>query len=63
VFDTNVPLRTIFDAPTVATLALAIEDAAHAERADLRAVLDSLESLSDEEAERLLREKEEGNRV
>jgi len=55
-FNKDIPLRTIFDSPTIAKLAGAIEVAAYADTADLQSELDLLESLSDEEAERLLQE-------
>ncbi|MEN3327383.1 MAG: hypothetical protein V7638_2190, partial [Acidobacteriota bacterium] len=61
VFNTNIPLRTIFDSPTIAKLASAIEAASYRDTAGLRTELAALESLSDEEAERLLREAEESN--
>ena len=61
VFNKKLPLRAIFDCPTIAKLAPAIEAAAYADQAAFYAVLDTLEALSDEEAERLLQE-EEGNR-
>jgi amino acid adenylation domain-containing protein len=60
VFNKKLPLRTIFDCPTIAKLAPAIEAAAYADPAALYAMLDTLEELSDEEAERLLQE-HEGN--
>jgi acyl carrier protein len=60
-FNKNIPLRTIFDSPTIAKLAGAIESATYPDTADLRTELAALESLSDEEAERLLREAEESN--
>ena len=60
VFNKKLPLRAIFDCPTIAKLAPAIETAAYADPAALYAVLDTLEGLSDEEAERLLQE-DEGN--
>jgi acyl carrier protein len=62
VFNTNIKLRAIFDSPTIAKLSLVIEDVTYAKATDLQMVLDSLQSLSDEEAERLLKE-EEGNRI
>ena len=55
-FNKDIPLRTIFDSPTIAKLAGAIEVAAYTGTADLQLELDALESLSDEEAERLLQE-------
>ena len=60
VFNKKLPLRAIFDCPTIAKLAPAIEIAPYADQATLYAVLDTLEALSDEEAERLLQE-QEGN--
>ena len=60
VFNKKLPLRAIFDCPTIAKLAPAVETAAYADPAALYAVLDTLEALSDEEAERLLQE-QEGN--
>jgi amino acid adenylation domain-containing protein len=62
VFNKNIPLRTIFDSPTIAKLAGAIEAATYRDTTDLRTELAALESLSDEEAERLLQETEESNR-
>jgi surfactin family lipopeptide synthetase C len=56
VFNKKLQLRTIFDSPTIAKLAPAIEGAAYADPAAMQTVLDSLDSLSDEEAKRLLRE-------
>ncbi len=58
VFNKKLPLRTIFDCPTIAKLAPAIEAAAYADSAALYAMLDTLDALSDEEAERLLQESE-----
>ena len=61
-FEKEIPLRSIFDAPTIAKLALVIERAPGA--VDLQMELDALESLSDEEAERLLQDQQQqGNRV
>jgi acyl carrier protein len=57
-FKKKLQLRTIFDSPTIAKLAPAIEGAAYADPAGVQTVLDSLESLSDEEAKRLLEEQE-----
>jgi amino acid adenylation domain-containing protein len=62
-FEKEIPLRTIFDAPTIAKLAGVIEEAPRAVGADLRLELEAIESLSDEEAERLLRDQQQGNRV
>jgi hypothetical protein len=47
-------LRSIFDAPTIAKLAGVIEAATAADMVDLQMELEAIESLSDEEAERLL---------
>jgi amino acid adenylation domain-containing protein len=60
VFNKKLPLRAIFDYPTIAKLAPAIETAAYADPAALYTMLDTLEALSDEEAERLLQE-QDGN--
>jgi amino acid adenylation domain-containing protein len=57
-FNKKLQLRTIFDSPTIAKLAPVIEAAAYADPAAMQTVLDSLESLSDEEAKRLLEEHE-----
>jgi acyl carrier protein len=57
-FNKKLQLRTIFDSPTIAKLAPVIEAAAYADPAAMQTVLDSLESLSDEEARRLLQEQE-----
>ncbi len=57
-FNKKLQLRTIFDSPTIAKLAPVIEAAAYADPAAMQTVLDSLESLSDEEAIRLLQEQE-----
>jgi len=57
-FNKKLTLRTIFDCPTIAKLAPAIEAAAYADPAAFHAVLDALDALSDEEAERLLQEHE-----
>jgi amino acid adenylation domain-containing protein len=62
-FNKNMPLRTIFDAPTIAKLAATVEAATYADSTDLRLALEALEALSDEEAEHLLQNKEEGNRI
>jgi amino acid adenylation domain-containing protein len=53
-FQTEIPLRSIFESPTVAELAIKIESAIHPATADLLEQLEALEALSDEEAERLL---------
>jgi acyl carrier protein len=57
-FNKKLQLRTIFDSPTIAKLAPVVEAAAYADPAAMQTVLDSLESLSDEEAKRLLQEQE-----
>ena len=61
-FDKEIPLRTIFDAPTIAKLASVIEKAPGGPAVDLQ-LLEAIESLSDEEAERLLQDQQQGNRV
>jgi acyl carrier protein len=62
-FEKEIPLRSIFDAPTVAKLAVVIESTPAA-IGDLEMELEALESLSDEEAERLLQDQQQqGNRV
>jgi len=53
-FNKDIPLRSIFDAPTIAKLAGVIEAATAADMVDLQMELEAIESLSDEEAERLL---------
>jgi acyl carrier protein len=53
-FNKDIPLRSIFDAPTIAKLAGVIEAATTADSVDLQMELEAIESLSDEEAERLL---------
>jgi acyl carrier protein len=53
-FNKDIPLRSIFEAPTIAKLAGVIEAETAAESADLQMELEAIESLSDEEAERLL---------
>jgi acyl carrier protein len=53
----DLPIRSLFDGPTVAELAAAVDAARAApseERADLRELLDELDQLSDAEVERLL---------
>ncbi|HEY0431879.1 MAG TPA: amino acid adenylation domain-containing protein, partial [Pyrinomonadaceae bacterium] len=62
-FDKEIPLRSIFDAPTIAKLAGVIEEAPGAANLDLQMELEAIESLSDEEAERLLQDRQQGNRV
>lgn len=62
IFDKEIPLRSIFDAPTIAKLAGVIEGAPSAATVDLQ-MLEAIESLSDEEAERLLQDQQQGNRV
>jgi len=60
VFNKKLQLRTIFDLPTIATLAPAVEAAGYADPARVQTLLNTLESLSDEEVERLLEEQEGG---
>jgi amino acid adenylation domain-containing protein len=62
-FAKEIPLRSIFDAPTVAKLAVVIGETSGADAVDLQMELDAIESLSDEEAERLLQDQQQGNRV
>jgi amino acid adenylation domain-containing protein len=62
VFDKEIPLRSIFDAPTIAKLAGVIEEAPATATVDLQ-MLEAIESLSDEEAERLLQDQHQGNQV
>ena len=61
-FEKEVPLRSIFDAPTIAKLARVIEQASGG-AVDLQMELEAIESLSDEEVERLLQDQQQGNRV
>jgi acyl carrier protein len=61
-FDKEIPLRSIFDAPTIAKLANVIERTPGALTVDSQ-MLEAIESLSDEEAERLLHDQQQGNRV
>jgi amino acid adenylation domain-containing protein len=56
-FAKEISLRSIFDAPTIAQLALVIERAADPAKVDLQ-LLEAIESLSDEEAERLLQDQQ-----
>ena len=58
-FNKDIPLRSIFDAPTIAKLAGVIEAATPADTVDLQTELEAIESLSDEEAELLLRDRHE----
>ncbi len=55
-FQVQLPLRSIFERPTIAELAVVIEKAQEElnESEDLQSVLAELENLSDEEAQRLL---------
>jgi len=62
-FDKEIALRSIFDAPTIAKLAGVIEEAPGALTVDLQVELEAIESLSDEEAERLLEDQQQGNPV
>jgi acyl carrier protein len=63
-FEKEIPLRSIFDAPTIAKLSGVIERTPGGAMVDLEMELDALESLSDEEAERLLQDQQQqGNRV
>jgi amino acid adenylation domain-containing protein len=61
-FEKEIPLRSIFDAPTIAKLARVIEQASGG-AVDLQRELEAIESLSDEVAERLLKDQQQGNRV
>ena len=61
-FEKEIPLRSIFDAPTIAKLARVIEQASGGV-VDLQMELEAIESLSDEEVERLLQDQQQGNRV
>jgi acyl carrier protein len=55
-FDVQIPIRTLFDAPTVESLALAIESALSGESEDdeMADLLSQLEGLSDQETRRIL---------
>ncbi|MGZ8531942.1 MAG: non-ribosomal peptide synthetase [Candidatus Binatia bacterium] len=59
-FQVALPLPILFESPTIAALALAITKMPprQAQDHELEQMLDTIESLSDEEAEQLLREKE-----
>ncbi len=57
-FDKEIQLRSIFDAPTIAKLAGVIEGAPGTVTVDLQMELEAIESLSDEEAERLLQDQQ-----
>ena len=58
----ELPVREIFDRPTIAGLALAVAEHRVSEVAgdEVARLLDNLDSLSDEEIERLLAQEEEG---
>jgi amino acid adenylation domain-containing protein len=60
VFNKKLQLRTIFDLPTIAKLVPAVDAAPFADPAAMQTLLDTLETLSDDEAERLLQEQEGG---
>ncbi len=63
IFEVEVPLRALFENPTVEGIAHAITEiqAEAQDEEDLEQMLDELENLSDEEVERMLREEEENS--